>query len=223
MRKSDIFKYIIAIRTAKNGNIYAGTGFFIKALNEKIYLVTANHVARDTTPQTDIWSRDPSTGFPRFVKIQALNPMAMWLYHPVADLAILEVDASAYGLVEDRYIPIDKFENCFDVVPDRESKLTMFGMPDVYTELQFAPFTCDCNPASDSWVAYFDGTGSMFKCFMLDKPSTQGFSGGPVIAIGEDDIKCYGIIHGTRQDNTGGKLAIVVQSAYLTELLSVMK
>lgn len=98
--------------------------------------------------------------------------------------------------------------------------LTMYGMPDVYTELEFAPFTCDSKPASSLWVAHFDVTGSNFKCFMLDKPSTQGFSGGPVISFETSDNPiCYGIIHGTRQDNTGGKLAIVVHSAYLFELL----
>lgn len=85
-------------------------------------------------------------------------------------------------------------------------------------------FTCDCNPASNLWIAHFDVTGSMFKCFMLDKPSTQGFSGGPVISFKSPDTPmCYGLIHGTRQDNTGGKLAIVVHSAYLFELLEYAK
>lgn len=95
---------------------------------------------------------------------------------------------------------------------------------DADTDLEFAPFTCDCNPASNLWIAHFDVTGSMFKCFMLDKPSTQGFSGGPVISFKSPDTPmCYGLIHGTRQDNTGGKLAIVVHSAYLFELLEYAK
>ena len=69
----------------------------------------------------------------------------------------------------------------------------------------------------------FDCCG-YFKCFMLDKPSTQGFSGGPAISFDSNESQiCYGIIHGTRQDNTGGKLAIVVHSAYLFELLNYAK
>ena len=97
-------------------------------------------------------------------------------------------------------------------------------MPDVYSDLEFAPFTCDSKPASALWVSHFEVTGSMFKCFMLDKPSTQGFSGGPVVCL-ENPKKpvFYGIIHGTRQDNTGGKLAIVVHSAYLFELIQYAK
>ena len=55
MKKNEMFKHIVAIRTAKNGNVYAGTGFFVKAADGKIYLVTATHVARDTTTKTDIF------------------------------------------------------------------------------------------------------------------------------------------------------------------------
>ena len=224
MKKNEMFKNIVAIRTAKNNVIHSGTGFFVKANEGKIYLATATHVARDTTTNTDIWLRNLTTGFPFAFKISQLNSMAMWLYHPVADIAILEVtskdnlDLSAYLL------PISMFADSFDTSPEREDSLTMFGMPDIYTNLEFAPFTCDCNPASNLWIAHFDVTGSMFKCFMLDKPSTQGFSGGPVISFKSPDTPmCYGLIHGTRQDNTGGKLAIVVHSAYLFELLEYAK
>ena len=187
MKKSDMFKHIIAIRTAKNNSIYGGTGFFVKTKDEKCYLVTASHVARDTTTQTDIWIRNLVTGMPLPFKISQLNSMVMWLYHPVADIAILEIqkndmlDLSAYLL------DIDLFVNDFNIIPERECTLTMYGMPDVYTDLKYAPFTCDSKPASDLWVSHFDVTGSMFKCFMLDKPSTQGFSGGPVINIESKD------------------------------------
>ncbi len=231
MKKNEMFKHIIAIRTAKNNMVFGGTGFLVKAEDGTIYLVTATHVARDTTTQTDIWLKSPDTGLPLAFKLNLLNPMVMWLYHPIADMAILEVkcsnkiqcppftfDLSSYLL------DISFFEENFDHVPERESSLTMYGMPDVYTDLEFAPFTCDSNPASNLWTAYSDITGSMFKCFMLDKPSIDGFSGGLVVSF-ENPNKphCYGIIHGTRQDNTGGKLAIVVHRAYLYELLKYAK
>lgn len=231
MKKNEMFKHIVAIRTAKNNMIISGTGFLVKAENEAIYLVTATHVARDTTTQTDIWLKNPETGLPLSFKLNLFNPMVMWLYHPIADMAILEVkcgrtikcppftfDLSPYLL------GISFFEGDFNCVPERETSLTMYGMPDVYSDLEFAPFTCDSNPASNLWVAHFDVTGSMFKCFMLDKPSIQGFSGGPVVSFEDsDNPRCFGIVHGTRQDNTGGKLAIVVHSAYLYELLEYAK
>lgn len=224
MKKNEMFKHIVAIRTAKNNNIYGGTGFFVKAEENKVFLVTATHVARDTTINTDIWVRNLTTGFPTSFKINQLNKMVIWLYHPIADIAILEVNEKSQLDLSAYVLSINAFESVFSNVPERESTLTMYGMPDIYADLEFAPFTCDSNPASSLWVAGFDVTGSNFKCFMLDKPSTQGFSGGPVISfLNPDAPMCYGIIHGTRQDNTGGKLAIVVHSAYLFELIEYAK
>lgn len=224
MKKNEIFKNIVAIRTAKNNIIHSGTGFFIQTNEGKIYLVTATHVARDTTTNTDIWLRNLTTGFPFSFKINQLNPMAMWLYHPIANIAILEVTAQDGLDLSPYLLPVSMFIDSFNNSPEREESLTMFGIPDIYTDLEFAPFTCDCNPASNLWVAHFDVTGGMFRCFMLDKPSTQGFSGGPVISFrNPDNPVCYGLIHGTRLDNTGGKLAIVVHSAYLFELLDYAK
>lgn len=224
MKKNEMFKHIVAIRTAKNGCIYSGTGFFVKTDEEKIYLVTATHVARDTTTQTDIWLRNLTTGLPFAFKISTLNSMVMWLYHPVADMAILEVQCGEKIDLSPYVMELKSFEKDFNSVPEREMSVTMFGMPDVYTDLEFAPFTCDSKPASSLWISYFDVTGSNFKCFMLDKPSIQGFSGGPVISFEVDENPiCYGIIHGTRQDNTGGKLAIVVHSVYLFELIEYAK
>lgn len=224
MKKNEMFKHIVAIRTAKNGSVYAGTGLFVKAAEEKVYLVTATHVARDTTIATDIWLRNLTTGLPFAFKINQLNSMVMWLYHPIADMAILEIQCGDRIDLSPYVLDLTVFEKDFTIVPEREASLTMYGMPDIYTDLEFAPFTCDSKPASSLWISHFGVTGSNFKCFMLDKPSTQGFSGGPVIGFEHDDHPtCYGIIHGTRQDNTGGKLAIVVHSAYLYELLEYAK
>lgn len=224
MKKHEMFKHIVAIRTAKNNAIYAGTGLFVKTDNDKIYLVTATHVARDTTIATDIWLKNLTTGFPFAFKINQLNSMVMWLYHPIADMAVLEIQCGDKIDLSPYVLDLDFFEQDINIVPEREVSVTMYGMPDLYTDLEFAPFTCDSKPASSLWISHFDVTGSNFRCFMLDKPSTQGFSGGPVVLIeNTKQGKCFGIIHGTRQDNTGGKLAIVVHSAYLFELIEYTK
>ena len=148
----------------------------------------------------------------------------MWLYHPIADMAILEIQCGEKIDLYPYVLDLSFFEHDFNAVPERELSLTMYGMPDIYTDLEFAPFTCDSKPASSLWISHFDVTGNSFNCFMLDKPSTQGFSGGPVVSFeNAENPVCYGIIHGTRQDNTGGKLAIVVHSAYLFELVEYAK
>lgn len=224
MKKSELFKNIVSIRTAKNKIVYSGTGLFVKTEDEKIYLLTATHVARDTTVSTDIWLRNLATGLPFSFKINKINPMVVWLYHPVADMAILEIKPCEDIDLSPYILDVSFFVNDFGIVPDRETTLTMYGMPDVFTDLEFAPFTCESKPASGLWKSHFDTTGSDYKCIMLDKPSTQGFSGGPVISFEEpDNPKCFGIIQGTRSDNTGGKLGVIVHSAYLFELLEYFK
>lgn len=220
MKKRDLFGNIVSIRTAKNNTVYSGTGFFVKTEDERLYLVTATHVARETTSNTDVWIRDKVTGLPKAIKINKLNKMVIWLQHPIADISILEIKERNEIDLTEYYLDLRLFVNDFNDIPEREDSVTMFGLPDVYIDLKLSPFTCDCKVASDLWISYFDVTGTTFKCFMLDKPSTQGFSGGPVLLFEDDKAKCYGIIHGTRQDNTGGKLAIVVHSAYLYELIS---
>jgi hypothetical protein len=72
--------------------------------------------------------------------------------------------------------------------------------------------------------------------FVLDKPSIGGYSGAPVFlmpwpyadsaalsmidkASPEASPKCVGIVSGTISDDTGGKLAAIVPSAYAVKLI----
>lgn len=72
------------------------------------------------------------------------------------------------------------------------------------------------------------------KCafYYLNIPSIQGMSGGGVynglLGYGNrygGDGKTYmlGIMHGTKGDNTGGKLAVVTPSYYIWDLLNTIK
>ena len=58
-----------------------------------------------------------------------------------------------------------------------------------------------------------------------------GFSGGPVFDLPgprtvegnlviKTSLSCYGIIHGTLSDDTGGKLAAVTPSAFILETIA---
>lgn len=79
--------------------------------------------------------------------------MLMWLYHPIANVAILEIQGTSVYLSE--YVLEPSFFEKDYIVPEREMSLTMYGMPDVYREFKFAPFTCDSKPASSLLVAHF--------------------------------------------------------------------
>lgn len=58
MKKYEMFNNIVSIRTGKNNSVIGGTGFFVKTNDDKVFLVAATHVARDTTSETDIWVRN---------------------------------------------------------------------------------------------------------------------------------------------------------------------
>ncbi len=132
MKKNEMFKHIVAIRTEKNNSVIGGTGFFVKTEDDKMFLVTATHVARDTTINTDIWVRNLATGLPFAFKINQLNKMVIWLYHPIADIAVLEVEPNKRLDLSLYVLPISFFEKSFTSIPERESIVTMYGMPDVY-------------------------------------------------------------------------------------------
>ena len=65
--------------------------------------------------------------------------------------------------------------------------------------------------------------------FILDDPSTAGFSGAPVYAqsevryggvgFGVGPFACLGLVHGTIRDNTGGKFAAIVPSYFITQTI----
>lgn len=81
MKKKDLFKNIVSIRTKKNNVITFGTGFFIIAEDGEIYLVTASHVARDTLRSSDIWIQNLDTELPLAIKLGALSKNAIWIHH----------------------------------------------------------------------------------------------------------------------------------------------
>ncbi len=220
--KRDLFKNTVAIRTLIDNAIHYGTGFFVQS-GEKIFLVTAAHVALDTTVETDIWLMNLATKMPQSIKLRELNKKNMWIYHTDADLAILKVENKEYDLTQ-YVIDINLFESDINKVPEREETLVMYGIPELYTKYPFTPFTCDSKPISDLWPTKYQKTGRTYQCFLLDKTIIQGFSGGFVALLKEEqDVRFFGIITGQKTDETGGKFTIILHSAYIFELLNYIK
>jgi hypothetical protein len=69
---------------------------------------------------------------------------------------------------------------------------------------------------------------------MLQDPSIDGFSGSPVYivpglgfsgtAIGlKGPLKCVGLITATKSDASGGKMAIVIPSFYILQLITSLE
>jgi hypothetical protein len=90
----------------------------------------------------------------------------------------------------------------------------------------FSPWSRQTHAAS----GLLEEPGKNCVFFVLEDPSVGGYSGAPcfdtgiiklgIATITSSDTKCYGMVRATLSDNTGGKLAVVVPSFYIVELLN---
>lgn len=117
-----------------------------------------------------------------------------------------------------------------ETVVSRDCELTSIGFPHgLGTSGMFSPLTYR-SYASSGFITLnrFDiGTPCIF--FLLENPSVGGYSGCPVfdlsymvvggMTVTKDKTRCYGIMHGTISDETGGKLAAVTPAYYLKDLI----
>jgi hypothetical protein len=93
----------------------------------------------------------------------------------------------------------------------------------------FSPLTYRSYASSSFITLNRADTQTPSEFFLLENPSVGGYSGCPVFDLGymivgamtttKDKTRCYGIMHGTISDNTGGKLAAVTPAFYLAQLL----
>jgi hypothetical protein len=93
----------------------------------------------------------------------------------------------------------------------------------------FSPLTYRSYASSAFITMNRADTNTPCEFFMLENPSMGSYSGCPVFDLGymivggmittKEKIMCYGIMHGTVSDATGGKLAAVTPCHYLRDLL----
>jgi len=117
---------------------------------------------------------------------------------------------------------------------DRDIQLTVFGFPSgLGSGGKFSPLTFRTYLASGVIALPRFDTQTPCNFYLLENPSMGGYSGGPVIdisivmqngtAMTGEGTKLYGIIHGTINDETGGKLSAITPSAYILDLLEQIK
>jgi hypothetical protein len=112
--------------------------------------------------------------------------------------------------------------------------LTCFGFPDDprnSVDNNFAIFNFKAYPATVLMTARRYDLPKVSQMFYLDEPSVQGYSGGPVINFGYQDVGSgirmstssptiiVGFMQGTRGDATGGKMSAVTPSWYLFDIM----
>ncbi len=204
-----------------------GTGFLVSH-NNKIYLVTAAHVAKLITKQAEIYWNAGSGEMIHFSFefIQEQLPGAKWFFHPSTDLAI-----HPFGFTEKskhKSIPEDLFITRDDHL-SIGTEIYIFGFP-----LQLG-VTDNLSPLSKKTetASSFTSISNMYLSpdllfILLDQGLAQGYSGAPVFTspdiqlkgdtMSKPKVKLIGVQSSTMSDQTGGKISLVIPIFYLEDI-----
>ena len=231
LTRDDTFRVVFNLRTPVGKNMSVGTGTFVVNGNDQIFMVTATHVAVSCNETTQVVISD-SKGNATLLKLTDFNPTLSWRHHATADVSVLPIkmSPSIQPHLTQRFLPFDHFH--VERTPvSRDFELTSVGFPHgLGADGMFSPLTYRSH-ASSAFITLnrFD-TKRPSVFFLLENPSIGGYSGCPVFDLGymivgamtttKDKTRCYGIMHGTISDDTGGKLAAVTPAFYLPELMT---
>ena len=239
LKRDRAFTVVCEIKTPKeDGTHVVGTGVFVTTPvgdgSVLLWMVTANHVAKETNEQTIIVVATKD-GNAQQLPLNIFGPISSWRHHPFADISAFSIQANTSNIqfLNGRtFLPIDHF-NLKQESVSRDFELTCIGFPGgLGTDGKFSPFTFR-SYASSGFFTYprFD---TMQNCsfFCLENPSVGGYSGGPVFDLGystngviemkKEKTLCHGIMHGTMSDNTGGKIAMVTPALYLKDIIEIV-
>ena len=208
-----------------------GSGLFVSNGEENLYLVTAAHVARATNSNTKLLCSGIK-GECLGLNLNELNRYNSWVFHPSADLAIMKIDKDAKPLeaLKGHFYPLSHI-SMEPKAPSRDAELTTIGFPcGLGLQNVFSPLTFRSHAASGYVSVNNSLNNQASNIFCLENPSVGGYSGAPVFELGYMAIGsrieiygqqtvCHGFISATLGDQTGGKIAMVVPSYYLKELI----
>lgn len=214
-----------------------GTGFLVTPDNSTMVLVTAEHVT------TVIKS-----GFHVIVRGENDTPVEMsseeltgaksvtWITHGKEDVAvaILHPNKDIVTKLAGHFMPRNQISSDSNA-PSRDRPLTTLGFPlSLGFAGHFSPISRESKPASGLITLPRFDTHAPAIFFLLGDPSIAGFSGAPLLLIPTPfssstgvmsfpimgtPVLCVGIVHGTINDDTGGKMAAVTPSIYILETI----
>lgn len=227
--RDHLFNVVCNIRTPKNsGKISVGTGSFI-IKDDKVFLLTADHVVQ-TVDENTILAFGNNQSNCIALSLKDLANDNNWKIHPVADMAVIELNIQKYlAFFQDRCFPYDHI-NDSDLPASRDDELTVIGFPrGLGVQGKFSPLTFRSYAASAFLTIPRADTKTLSTFFCLENPSVGGYSGGPVFDIGYEKMGCatatkektvlHGIVHGTMSDDTGGKIALITPMFYIKDLI----
>lgn len=215
--------------------VVSGTAFFVRT-QDRLYLVTAEHVARQLTPscQAIVMGLEHRPDTLALADLVGAAVPPMWLVHPEADVALLPLAPSPGTLTSATgVVPITRAMLWAEPTPpSRDVPLTMLGFPlGLGSGGAFAPFSRESKIAGGP-LSYPRGDNQQSSVFLLlQDPSVGGYSGSPVFESGQPYFdgnammsgygrpRCIGVVHGTISDSTGGKFAAIVPAIRIVELI----
>ena len=232
--REQIAPVVVSLRQPKGPNQEVmGTGTLVANSKNELYIVTAAHVAADMDFSGYLIVGDQDDKPEKIAWEQLISESSIpWQSHNEADIAIVKIQPIKTVLpkLQGRFLPADIFYT-EKKSPSRDAQLTSVGFPmGLGTEGFFSPLTFLSRASSGLLTLPRFDTKQLCTFFMLENPSIGGYSGCPVLDLGIQIMgpmttttgrgtRCHGIMHGTISDNTGGKLAAVTPSFYLSDLL----
>lgn len=226
LKRDTLFRIVCNLRTPVPNAEKVGTGFFVMK-EDRVYLLTAAHVAADTTAETVCVISD-AEGNPRTIPLRAMLGMNRWSYHPDADIAMVMVPPSPLttSALEGRIFPYEQINLSEDPL-SRDTEITSIGFPHGLGAMgKFAPLSFRTYVAGEKLTLLRADNDRPCEFFVLENPSVGGYSGCPVLELGHSShhgmlqvggrgTLINGIMHGTTRDETGGKMALVTPCHYL--------
>lgn len=224
--RADTFIFVCNIRTpyydAGNLKESSGTGIFIQK-ESKHYLLTAQHISKMSSKDAYIYLCDNQQK-PYKIMISQLNSNLIWKEHPVADMAVLEIDVSSNPWITTRSFPYTQCDISLSSL-NRDVELTTVGFPlSLGIKDKFAPLTFRSHAASDILKIFRFDTKTPTDAFFLENPSIGGYSGGPIFDLAYmvsglmtqnlGDSKLLGIMHGVAET-----MACVTPVSYIQDLI----
>jgi hypothetical protein len=214
-----------------------GTGFFVTPDSSTMVLVTAEHVATDLESDFHTVLR-VGNDTPLEMSSEELTGMksVTWIAHGKADVAVAILHPTKDNAVKlaGHFMPKSQVSSD-NAAPSRDRLLTTLGFPLALGVAEhFSPISRESKPVSGLLSLKRFDTHTPATFFLLGDPSIAGFSGAPVLLLsapysvpGQGMVfpaqgtptLCVGIVHGTINDDTGGKIAAVTPSIYILETI----
>jgi trypsin-like peptidase len=212
-------------------SVTQGTGFLV-SYNNKIYLVTAAHVAREMSGEESQVFFNTSSGKQQSLTLKQLKdsiPNSRWFFHESADIAIHPFSLAKNS--EYMFISEKLFVSKDETVP-LGTKASILGFPlGLGTIGYLTPILRDTEVAS--WKLRMEDPNIRpdVDVIILADPLADGYSGSPVfiypvVRSHENGIstpsqpKLLGVVIDTLYDKTGGKMSCIVPVSYLLDIFN---